>query len=284
MTTPPQYRPRPLGRLAALLVAAIAATAGAAHAAGDPLADRRFFANSAAGLFPADPAANDPLPTSLLELTNTARADQGLAPLKWDDALAQAAQKHAQLVLQNPQLSHQYPGEPELALRAAQAGAHFQSVAENIAMGYSVKSIEKQWMNSPPHRANLLDPRLNAVGFAVVKHGDTLYAVGDFAVSVPSLSLDQIEAAVTKLLAAKGLQPDPHREDARQTCEISHGLAGGSTPRFVQRWQSSDLTRLPPSLEEQLRSGQYKTAAVGACSSANAESGFTAYRIAVLLY
>ena len=41
---------------------------------------------------------------------------------------------------------------------------------------------------------------------------------------------------------------------------------------------------VPNPLVERLRSGEYQTAAVGACDSANAEQGFTTYRLAVLLY
>ncbi len=55
-------------------------------------------------------------------------------------------------------LSHQLPGEPGMADRASQAGARFSSLAENVAEGPSAESIHRQWMNSPPHRANLLDP------------------------------------------------------------------------------------------------------------------------------
>src|SRR5271168_4744405 len=232
----------------------------------------------------ASPAAIPPMDENLLQMTNAVRTQQGLTPLQWDDALAQAAQAHAELLVQNDRLSHQFPGEANLALRAAQAGAHFQAVAENIAVGAGVESIQKGWMESPPHRANILDPNLNAVGFAVVQRSGFLYAVADFARSVPSLSLDQVEAAIAKLLASRGLQINPLRRDARQTCEMGHGVAGGSAPRFVERWQNSDLSRLPGSLEEELRSGQYKMAAIGACGSANAETGFTTYRVAVLLY
>ena len=48
----------------------------------------------------------------VMDLANADRAQQGLAPLKWDPALAQAAADHAQLMAQQPALSHQYPGEP----------------------------------------------------------------------------------------------------------------------------------------------------------------------------
>ncbi len=86
-------------------------------------------------------------------MSNTARTQQGLAPLQWDDNLAHAAQAHAELAAQNGQLSHQYSGEAALPPRVAQAGVHFQTVAENIAQGRSIEAIQDQWMNSPPHRA-----------------------------------------------------------------------------------------------------------------------------------
>jgi len=228
--------------------------------------------------------AATPEELSLFQRTNQARAQQGLTPLQWDDALAGAARAHAALVVHYRQLAHRYPSEDDLAARVAQTGAHFQAVAENIAMGPSVESIQRQWMESQPHRANILDPNLNAIGFAVVRRGDFLYAVADFDRSVPGLTYDEVEQAVGKLLAERGIQPTGPREDARQTCEMTHGAAGGSNPSFIMRWQNSDLTQLPSVLEERLASGQYKTASVGACPSANAQLGFTTYRVAVLLY
>lgn len=229
------------------------------------------------------PSAESAQEQTLFATTNRARVEQGLPPLRWDESLAAAARGHAAWIVQNGQLSHQYAGEADLASRAAQAGAHFQSVAENIAMGASLGQIQSEWMKSPPHRANILDPGLNAVGFGVLQRGGYLYAVADFDRSVAALTPEQAEAAIEKLLAARNIQVSSS-VDARQTCEMSHGAAGGSHPGFVMRWQNSDLSRLPPQLQSELDTGSYRTAAVGACASANAESGFTTYRIAVLLY
>ncbi len=220
----------------------------------------------------------------LFEETNQARAEQGLQSLQWDSTLAQAAEAHAELMAQNGQLSHQYSGEAALTTRAAQVGAHFQTVAENIAVGPSTDTIQREWMKSPPHRANILDPNLNAVGFALVERGGYLYAVADFERRVSDLTLEQVEEAVGKLLSKHGIQPTAQHLDARQTCEMSHGSAGGSNPRFVMRWQSSDLSILPDALEQRIATHQYQSAAVGACSVANAEQGFTTYHVAVLLY
>jgi len=89
---------------------------------------------------------------------------------------------------QQNSLSHQFPGEPDLAGRVAQAGARFSTIAENIAEGPSVVSIHEQWMKSPPHRRNLLDPQLDSVGISVAERNGTWFAVEDFSLAVGALS------------------------------------------------------------------------------------------------
>ncbi len=99
----------------------------------------------------------------LFDDANRERTQRGLSPLKWDAQLAAAAQQHASLMAQQNTLSHQLPGEPEPTARARAAGARFSALAENVADGPSVGEIHEGWMNSPPHRKNLLDPELNSV-------------------------------------------------------------------------------------------------------------------------
>jgi hypothetical protein len=221
---------------------------------------------------------------SIVQAINRERADRGLGPLRWDDGLARAAVAHAQAMTAHSDLSHQYPGEADLVTRAGQQGAHFAVVAENIAMGPDPMNLEDQWMHSAPHRANILDPRLNAIGVGLVKHGGYYYGVADFAAGVAELGPQQIEKQVGALLAQHGIQPSGPEQDARQTCEMDHGTAGGSSPKFVMRWESSNLSELPAVLLQQLQTGKYHTAAVGACDSQNPQQGFTTYRVAVLLY
>jgi len=220
----------------------------------------------------------------VVDLANEDRAQQGLAPLKWDPSLAQAAVEHAQLMAQQPALSHQYPGEPDLVARTAAAGAHFRSIAENVALAPSPQTLEQEWMHSAPHRANILNPVMNTIGVGLVRRGGNYYAVEDFADGVAELGSNQIEQKIGQLLQQRGLQPAGLTQDARQTCEMEHGSAGGSSPRFIMRWEGSDLSRLPAVLEQKISTGQYHKAAVGACDSGNPAQGFTTYKVAVMLY
>jgi Cysteine-rich secretory protein family len=221
----------------------------------------------------------------LLDLTNKARTDQGLQPLHWDPTLATAAQAHVQKMFDQHSLSHQLPGEPDLQTRAAQAGAHFREIAENVAMGNGAEGVQKEWMNSPPHRANILDPKLTNVGIGVVEHAGYWYATVVFDSAVESLGPERIEQKVAALLSQHGIDVSRPPDSARKDCAVDEGDASGTHPLFVMRWESSSLDRLPDPLEQRLGTGKYKTASVGACSNQQAgNQGFTTYRIAVLLY
>ena len=234
-----------------------------------------------------DQSGPSPEEQQLLDLTNEARDTQGLGPLHWDAALAAAAAQHNQRMRGQPDLSHQYPGEDPLLARAAHAGAHFASIAENIAMGPSPAAIEREWLHSAPHRANIFDPRMDAIGIAVVRRGGDLYATEDFAQSVASVSPQQAETQVAAMLRQQGMAVTTDEavvRDARETCEMETGSAGGTQPHFIVRWESPALNQLPDALTQRMASGKYKSAAVGSCTSTHPQSGFTIYRIAVLLY
>jgi uncharacterized protein YkwD len=153
---------------------------------------------------------------ALFDAANRERAAQGLAQLRWDDALANAARQHVLLMAERNTLSHQFPGEAALQDRARLSGARFTEIAENVAEGPSAEVIHSSWMHSPPHRANLLDPELTAVGIAVVGGASRdgagrggvgmLFAVEDFSQSVASLNIVEQERQVGAELAARGLQ------------------------------------------------------------------------------
>ncbi len=220
----------------------------------------------------------------LVQATNNDRAQNGLGALKWSPALARAAQAHADRMVREGALSHQYPGELDLVERAGRDGAHFRVVAENLAVGPSPAAVETEWMHSPPHRRNILDARLDQIGVAVVRQGGNLWAVEDFAAGVEEMGPSQIERKVEQLLSQQGIRPLGSSQAARQTCAMDTGSAGAARPKFIMRWQGSDLDRLPDVLEEQIRTGRFHTAAVGACGSGSEGQGFTTYRLAVMLF
>lgn len=131
---------------------------------------------------PVEPVVQQPatsgsaLATEVLRLTNQERARQGLAPLAHHTALASAASGHSQEMLDLGYFSHTSPtpGRSGPQDRVRLAGVNPGLVAENIfqASGYDVAQVAQlavdNWLQSPGHRRNMLDPSAThlGVGFA----------------------------------------------------------------------------------------------------------------------
>lgn len=116
----------------------------------------------------------------LFASVNRARRAQGVPALKWNEALAVAAHRHAALMAQHGAAEHGFPGEPALASRVTQAGAHFVWLSENVVQGSDVEAIQAEFLRSANHRANMMDADMDSVGVGVVERGGQLFAVEDF--------------------------------------------------------------------------------------------------------
>jgi uncharacterized protein YkwD len=226
----------------------------------------------------SQPSAEEKL---LLDDANRERVAAGIQPLKWDDALAAAARLHAQTMASQNLLLHQCLNEPPVDQRAAQAGAKFSMIAENIAVGPNPETIHNGWMHSPGHRKNILNPDITAVGIAATRGSGGLFAVQDFSRPVADLSLEQQEARVISLLKSNGLPGAIATEDARTTCKMDRTLQDAPA-LYVIRFEVTDLNKLPGDLLDKVKSRAYRKAGVGACRAADI-ANFTRYRIAVLL-
>jgi uncharacterized protein YkwD len=123
----------------------------------------------------------------LLELANQRRREAGVAPLRADERLTNAARVHARLMVEKQQLSHQFEGERSLMPRLHDAGLSANSAGENVAYHASVEKAFESLMQSPPHRQNLLDPDFNVAGMAAFWSAGSLYVVQDFAHKVPQV-------------------------------------------------------------------------------------------------
>jgi hypothetical protein len=223
----------------------------------------------------------------LLSAANKDRAARGLSPLRRDPVLAEAAAGHAREMARHSDISHGFPGEPDLASRAATVGVRFSLITENVGEAPDFELIHDLWMHSEGHRANLLDPKVDSIGISVVAQDEQLYAVEDFATTVPNLTLDQQEATISQLLGRTGVQviqgEAPVVADARQTCATSTGYIGSRRPWFVLRYTAASLADLPNQLASRISSGKYHQAVVGACPAGDI-GGFSAYNLAILLY
>jgi uncharacterized protein YkwD len=119
----------------------------------------------------------------VLSLTNSERADNGCPALRLDTRLRTAARQHSADMARFGFFSHtgQDGSDPGKRMRAAGYPAN-TGWAENIARGYpDPDAVMDGWMNSPGHRANILNCGLRALGVGVVR-GDSgrVYWTQDF--------------------------------------------------------------------------------------------------------
>jgi uncharacterized protein YkwD len=113
---------------------------------------------------PADLGAED----QVLALVNIERAAAGCGALSGDAALASVARAHSADMRDRGFFSHTNPDGLDPFARAAQAG--LDARAENIAYGQpDPAAVMVAWMNSPGHRANILDCSLTRLGVGMAE-------------------------------------------------------------------------------------------------------------------
>lgn len=246
--------------------------------------------------FTPDPAAEH----ELVERINQSREGQGLPRLEWSSKLAEAARAHSQEMAKRGQLTHRLPDEPELRQRVAATGLRFDFAAENVGRSSDVASVHQEFLNSPGHRANILDPRANAVGVGAVRAGDDLYVTENFAHSVPDYEPRQVEELVGQGIAELRKQaglPSLSRAASRlpreQACDMARRdsvqFTHGAYPAVQGRLQTiayaaADPAALPEALRRVAASTQPESFSVGACSARTASYPAGAYWIVVVFY
>lgn len=110
-----------------------------------------------------------------LSLVNQDRAANGVAALRLSGALARVAQYRAQDMLNRGYFSHYDPATGQLAFVALMHlwGIPYTTAGENIAWSTnpSMAAINTMFMNSPDHRANILNGAYHQVGIGVAGNG-----------------------------------------------------------------------------------------------------------------
>lgn len=113
------------------------------------------FGALAASIAVAPPAVASPS-GDLAVLTNSARAAAGLPALGIDGQLSAVAQAWANQLASRNTLSH----NPNLRGQVT----NWSSLGENVGYSGDVPTVQKAFMNSPEHRANILNPKYTLMG------------------------------------------------------------------------------------------------------------------------
>lgn len=117
--------------------------------------------------------ATDTTSGGLLQATNTQRANNGQTGLTINSQLNSAAQAKANDMVTRNYWSHTTPDGQQPWVFINNTGYKYSKAGENLAYGFvtSVDTING-WMNSAPHRANILDAAFKEVGFGIANSAD----------------------------------------------------------------------------------------------------------------
>ncbi|MGW2650169.1 sigma-70 family RNA polymerase sigma factor [Streptomyces sp. NPDC001393] len=116
------------------------------------------------------PSASEPTDVvgQVVALVNKERAGAGCGPLTEDPQLQQAAQGHSDDMATRHFFDHTNPDGADPGQRITAAGYRWSTYGENIAQGQqTAASVMESWMNSPGHRANILNCSFKDIGVGV---------------------------------------------------------------------------------------------------------------------
>jgi uncharacterized protein YkwD len=107
----------------------------------------------------------------LIAKINDTRVAHGLRPLRVRSDLMTAAERHSRSMAGTRTLFH---------TASFNGLCCWSLMAENVGYGFSVAGLHQQFMDSAPHRANILNPRLRHVGVGIVSSGGALWVTEVF--------------------------------------------------------------------------------------------------------
>ena len=105
----------------------------------------------------------------LLDLTNQVRQNNSLGDLKFDAAVARYATKHSRQMAMRQSIFH----TPDLS--AALRRVNWSIAGENVGVGFDVEGVQQAFMDSPPHRQNILRNTFDHVAVGVYDDGQFVW-------------------------------------------------------------------------------------------------------------
>lgn len=126
---------------------------------------------------------NQNIPTSVnaeelevVRLVNIERQKAGLSPLTHNEELSKVSRVKSQDMADKNYFSHNSPTYKDPFTMMRNFGIKYGQAGENIAKGYNdADSVVKGWMNSPGHRANILNSNFKKIGVGYINKNGTTY-------------------------------------------------------------------------------------------------------------
>jgi uncharacterized protein YkwD len=118
-----------------------------------------------------NPEVRTDLETQMLELINKERAKEGLQPLKADPDEAVVGRAHSKDMFEKGYFAHVNLAGKTPFDRMRAAHLKFTTAGENLALAQTLEIAHTNLMNSPGHRANIMNPAFKRVGIGIQDGG-----------------------------------------------------------------------------------------------------------------
>lgn len=188
---------------------------------------------------------------AVVAAVNSARAAHGVRALTVVAGATDVARTWSWHLAGAQQLSH----NPSLISNLEHAGcAAWTAIAENVGMAAasSPSTLMSAYMNSAPHRANILDPSMRYIGVGVVQRGSTAWNTIDFVdaysstygrTRVPPDGLSMDTTVVRSSATLASLESPDERVGSTRAGGVSVSLPHFSGPTSGNDYASVSLTR-----------------------------------------
>jgi len=206
--------------------------------------------------------------SDLLAQTNAQRSGNGVASLSSNGLLTNAAQTKANDMVARNYWSHTTPDGEEPWVFITNAGYQYQTAGENLAYGFATSAdTVTGWMNSPPHRENLLNGSFREVGFGFANSANY---VGDgpetVVVAMYAAPLEQAP------VAAVNNPPSTPSVQSKATPANTAPSPSSSQPQAIQTPSSSEPVAEPTKTKDT----QVKTSAAAKSGGPKTPTAITA--------
>ena len=118
-----------------------------------------------------NPQVREDLEAKMLVLVNEERQKAGLKPLQADVEMRVVARAHSKDMFARGYFSHLSPEGLSPFDRMRKEKVRFFAAGENLAFGQTLSICHRGLMNSPGHRANILNKAFGRVGIGIVDGG-----------------------------------------------------------------------------------------------------------------
>jgi hypothetical protein len=186
----------------------------------------------------------------LVDLANEERSDFGVRTLSLNPVLVEAAQLKANDMAANSYFAHTSPNGVDPWHWFEKAGYDFKYAGENLAVNFSESQrVHTAWLESPTHRANIVNYRFTEVGIAqaegVYKGKSTIFVVQMF--GRPDLTSVASASNAAPVVIVQNIPSTPTDIPAETSVQ---GQEAEVTEQFDEDYEIIELEAEPVTTEE----------------------------------